>query len=606
MASDAPGAPRDPRGGLGGLASPGLASPGALADATGGVDQGGTGVDKAHGGQGDDQGGGRVGGQGGGRVGATKVKARGRKRDPDGRGAPNPPKRAKSDESALADALRRLDSPGDVTQAYAELRATSDATRVLSDAYHGPGQAHGLAFSIKDGADCKFPPSLRRIIRECQEDVGAKPPPAGTGDLSKWAERGVLLLNTTLTVLQGDANSHAEKGWETFTDAVVRCVNQRPGKGVVFLLLGLVARAKCASVNRGKHAVLEIAHPANYGKAKVPFPGSACFSRANGLLVDVLGYASGVDWSLLAGDGPCDATVSLRAGGADGDGDGDGRAGGQPGGQPGLLAKPAKAGGGPKPRRAARKPTPAELAELADEGERVPEDERVAFDETLLDSIRAYVEPAPDNKARAPAGAPSAMTARAQTWASSPGFGGAVSGRETVFADVMQHVLWAAARAVRGAGKPIHLAEAEASSLLAAASVDLEPEPNVARELADNAYAAALAVATFAGAPRASSKALTVQWRRAPHHAEPTLVWGLAKVEAARHLGDACLPCVPRDAVRIVSFPHLACPICDQTFSSLGEVFDATAGQLHEGICPAGLPPKTPVGVYRLRWIHPK
>ncbi|EGB01883.1 hypothetical protein AURANDRAFT_18285, partial [Aureococcus anophagefferens] len=133
---------------------------------------------------------------------------------------------------------------------------------VGQDPYHGPGQAHGLAFSIKDGADCKFPPSLRRIIRECQEDVGAKPPPAGTGDLSKWAERGVLLLNTTLTVLQGDANSHAEKGWETFTDAVVRCVNQRPGKGVVFLLLGLAARAKCASVNRGKHAVLEIAHPA--------------------------------------------------------------------------------------------------------------------------------------------------------------------------------------------------------------------------------------------------------------------------------------------------------------------------------------------------------
>ncbi|KAH8054299.1 hypothetical protein JL722_9034 [Aureococcus anophagefferens] len=110
---------------------------------------------------------------------------------------------------------------------------------VGQDPYHGPGQAHGLAFSIKDGADCKFPPSLRNILKECGEDVGAAPPPAAT---SPSGRRGVLLLNTSLTVRRGEANSHQKKGWETFTDAVVKCVNRRPGKGAVFVLWGKPAR----------------------------------------------------------------------------------------------------------------------------------------------------------------------------------------------------------------------------------------------------------------------------------------------------------------------------------------------------------------------------
>ena len=171
---------------------------------------------------------------------------------------------------------------------------------VGQDPYHGPGQAHGLAFSIKDGADCKFPPSLRNILKECGEDVGATPPPAGTGDLSKWAARGVLLLNTSLTVRRGEANSHQKKGWETFTDAVVKCVNRRPGKGAVFVLWGKPALAKCANIDRRKHKVIVSSHPSPLSNTKTdaPFTGSKCFSRINAHLVDDLGYESGIDWDL--------------------------------------------------------------------------------------------------------------------------------------------------------------------------------------------------------------------------------------------------------------------------------------------------------------------
>lgn len=196
MASDAPGAPRDPRGGLGGLASPGLASPGALADATGGVDQGGTGVDKAHGGQGDDQGGGRVGGQGGGRVGATKVKARGRKRDPDGRGAPNPPKRAKSDESALAEALRRIDQPGGYPRTVAALRdeAAADARRVLA-AERAGRVANLFVHALKPEAlldDARVgllaavvTARIDELKKQQVSDVALKAAKAGRGDLAR-------------------------------------------------------------------------------------------------------------------------------------------------------------------------------------------------------------------------------------------------------------------------------------------------------------------------------------------------------------------------------------------------------------------------------------
>ena len=171
---------------------------------------------------------------------------------------------------------------------------------VGQDPYHGPGQAHGLAFSVAAGANCKFPPSLRNILKEAADDVGATMPPAGTGDLSRWAERGVLLLNTALTVRKGEANSHQKVGWEKFTDAVVRAVNDRKGPGVVFVLWGKPALTKCATIDRKKHRVVVSSHPSPLSNTKTdaPFTGSRVFSRVNAHLVSDLGWDAGVDWDL--------------------------------------------------------------------------------------------------------------------------------------------------------------------------------------------------------------------------------------------------------------------------------------------------------------------
>ena len=169
---------------------------------------------------------------------------------------------------------------------------------VGQDPYHGPGQAHGLCFSIADGADCKFPPSLRNIFVELARDLpGTSLPPKGKGDLTKWAQRGVLLLNSSLTVRRGEANSHAKAGWHTFTDAVIRAVNSRR-KGAVFILWGKPARDKCANIDRTKHRVIESSHPSPLSNTKTatPFTGSSCFSRANALLGE-LGWGP-VDWNL--------------------------------------------------------------------------------------------------------------------------------------------------------------------------------------------------------------------------------------------------------------------------------------------------------------------
>ena len=110
----------------------------------------------------------------------------------------------------------------------------------------------------------------------------------------------MLLLNTSLTVRRGEANSHQKKGWETFTDAVVKCVNRRPGKGAVFVLWGKPALAKCANIDRRKHKVIVSSHPSPLSNTKTdaPFTGSKCFSRINAHLVDDLGYESGIDWDL--------------------------------------------------------------------------------------------------------------------------------------------------------------------------------------------------------------------------------------------------------------------------------------------------------------------
>ncbi|MDO6441099.1 uracil-DNA glycosylase [Marinobacter sp. 2_MG-2023] len=143
------------------------------------------------------------------------------------------------------------------------------------DPYHGPGQAHGLCFSVKP--DVPTPPSLVNIFKEIQSDLGMVPPDHGC--LQPWAEQGVLLLNSVLTVVQGQAGAHQGKGWETFTDRVIETVN-RECEGVVFLLWGSYARKKGRYIDRSKHLVLEGPHPSPLSAYR-GFFGCQHFSRAN-------------------------------------------------------------------------------------------------------------------------------------------------------------------------------------------------------------------------------------------------------------------------------------------------------------------------------------
>lgn len=147
------------------------------------------------------------------------------------------------------------------------------------DPYHEPGQAHGLAFSVKEGTP--LPPSLRNIYKELETDVGAKP--VSCGELIGWAKQGVLLLNTVLTVRQGNANSHKGKGWETFTDEIIKKLNEKT-EPVAFILWGANARSKKALITNPIHGVFESPHPsplsAHYG-----FFGSRPFSRVNAFLM---------------------------------------------------------------------------------------------------------------------------------------------------------------------------------------------------------------------------------------------------------------------------------------------------------------------------------
>jgi uracil-DNA glycosylase len=156
-----------------------------------------------------------------------------------------------------------------------------DAVKVVilgQDPYHGPNQANGLAFSVKDGI--RVPPSLLNIFKEIKNDLGKDLPP--TGNLERWAEQGVLLLNATLTVRAGDAGSHQKKGWEEFTDAVVRKVNDEK-EGVVFMLWGAYAQKKGAFIDERKHLVLKAAHPSPFA-ADRGFFGTHHFSKANAYL----------------------------------------------------------------------------------------------------------------------------------------------------------------------------------------------------------------------------------------------------------------------------------------------------------------------------------
>ncbi|WP_394182537.1 uracil-DNA glycosylase [Marinomonas posidonica] len=143
------------------------------------------------------------------------------------------------------------------------------------DPYHGEGQAHGLSFSVKPGT--KVPPSLVNMYKELQQDLGIKP--ANHGYLKAWAEQGVLLLNSVLTVEAGKAGSHQNKGWETFTDKIIALLNQQK-QGVVFLLWGSYAQQKGRFIDRQKHCVLEAVHPSPLSAYR-GFFGCGHFSKAN-------------------------------------------------------------------------------------------------------------------------------------------------------------------------------------------------------------------------------------------------------------------------------------------------------------------------------------
>ncbi len=147
------------------------------------------------------------------------------------------------------------------------------------DPYHGPDQAHGLSFSVPKGV--RLPPSLQNIYKEIEAEYGAKMP--RTGDLTGWAEQGVLLLNAMLTVQAGNAGSHQKKGWEEFTDAVIRTVNERC-EHVAFLLWGSYAQKKGAHIDRKKHLVLQSVHPSPLS-AHRGFLGNGHFKKANEYLV---------------------------------------------------------------------------------------------------------------------------------------------------------------------------------------------------------------------------------------------------------------------------------------------------------------------------------
>ena len=148
------------------------------------------------------------------------------------------------------------------------------------DPYHGAGQANGLCFAVNEGVTA--PPSLKNIFKEIEDDLG-KPLLHRTGDLERWAEQGVLLLNATLTVRAHIAGSHQEKGWERFTDAVIRVLSEER-EHLVFILWGNYAKAKGAHIDRSKHLVIESAHPSPFSAAN-GFFGSKPFSKANEYLI---------------------------------------------------------------------------------------------------------------------------------------------------------------------------------------------------------------------------------------------------------------------------------------------------------------------------------
>ncbi|MEZ0481947.1 uracil-DNA glycosylase [Planococcus sp. SSTMD024] len=161
-----------------------------------------------------------------------------------------------------------------------EHTAYGDVKAVIlgQDPYHGPNQAHGLSFSVQPGI--AHPPSLRNIFKELEDDIGCKKPVDGT--LTKWSDQGVLMLNTVLTVRKGQAHSHQKKGWERFTDEVIRKLSARK-EPVIFILWGKPAQMKKRLIDTERHDIIEAPHPSPLS-AHRGFFGSKPFSKVNKLL----------------------------------------------------------------------------------------------------------------------------------------------------------------------------------------------------------------------------------------------------------------------------------------------------------------------------------
>ncbi len=179
---------------------------------------------------------------------------------------------------------------------FAALNATPfDRVKVVilgQDPYHGPGQAHGLCFSVRRGV--RVPPSLKNIYKELSADVGFVPPTHGC--LEEWAQQGVLLLNSVLTVESSLAASHQGKGWEIFTDSIINELNEN-AKGIVFILWGNYAQKKGAMIDRKKHLVLQSSHPSPLSASR-GFFGNHHFSKTNEYLTAQ--NKSAIDWQLSA------------------------------------------------------------------------------------------------------------------------------------------------------------------------------------------------------------------------------------------------------------------------------------------------------------------
>ena len=186
---------------------------------------------------------------------------------------------------------KRIYPPGNQIFNAFELTPVENLKVVIlgQDPYHGPGQAHGLSFSVPEGIPA--PPSLKNIFKEIETDLGIRM--SGRTNLEKWAQQGVLLLNAVLTVQAGSAASHSRIGWQEFTDAVIRHISDNCD-GVVFMLWGNFARGKKELIDSSRHHVLEAAHPSPL--ARGAFFGCRHFSKTNEILVSQ-GKAP-IDWQL--------------------------------------------------------------------------------------------------------------------------------------------------------------------------------------------------------------------------------------------------------------------------------------------------------------------